>query len=41
MKGMHVVWTVALVVGVLFLYHNFVQNRGSLSSLGSALGINR
>lgn len=41
MKGMHVVWTVALIVGVLFLYHTLVQNRGSLAMVKQGLGINR
>lgn len=39
MKGMHIAVTVALIVGVLFLYHTLVQNRGSLSMVKQGLGI--
>lgn len=41
MKVGHYVVTVLLIVGLLYVYHNFIQKPGGVKAGLSGLGINR
>lgn len=41
MRTKHWVLTVLLIVGLLFVYHNFVATKGGLAGFKSGLGIAR
>lgn len=41
MRAKHYVIFGLLIVGTLYVYHNFVANKGSLKTGLSGLGINR
>lgn len=41
MKTKHWMFTVLLIVGLLYVYHVFVAQKGSLSTFKSGLGIAR
>lgn len=41
MNTKHVVITVLLIVGLLFVYHNFVATKGGFAGFKSGLGIAR
>lgn len=41
MKVSHYVITAILVIGILYVYHNMVANKGSAKGFLGGLGINR
>lgn len=41
MKVRHYVITAILVVGLLYVYHNMVANKGSVKGFLGGIGINR
>lgn len=41
MKISHYAITILLIIGLLYVYHNFVANPGTRKSFFSGLGINR